>query len=381
MTGSKTHGPVASRVILGTLAAIVVPGSGHLLAGKVRMGLVLLGTMGAGVALAVVHLTHGIAALESHLGGFLFPVLLRGLVILHAFNVLDAYLWGIDPSTRHTFPARRQAVLLNLLLPGAGYLMARAWLRMGTGFALLVLIVIFARAGSHPYLDVIYVGMQAIMAVAVYHQMSQRLQIELDRSGRQAPLPPVQVGAGQVIVLLVMVATAGALGYLVYQALPATTSLTGKDIEIRPDPRGVKFVVPRLGFSMTATGPNWIGTPNPGSGFLFAAQHKQGASLMVGIQQIPNYVHRQRYLERVRQWMETKGLVHRRSLELTIGGRRAVQMRFSGQDETGPVNHWTVVVPSPAQKLAYLLIFRCTPAVCQRLLPQLEQTRDSFQLK
>jgi len=372
--------PPVGRVVVGTLAAAIVPGAGHLVAGKTRLGLVLLAAMAAGVTVAVLHLTRGVGLLESHLGGFLFPVLLRALIVLHAFSVLDAYVWGVDPRATRSFPARRQAVLLNLLVPGSGYLFARAWLRMGTGLALLVLVLVFARAGRHPYLDVIYVGMQAIMAIAVYHQMSMRLQAELDHKGRDAPRPLPRVGGGQVVAMLVCVAAAGAFCYVVYQALPGTTSLTVKDIDPpRRTSSGVELRVPRLGFSMIA-GSDWEVTSNPGEGYLFEAR-KGGAHLMVGVQEIPSFVRRERILDRVRKRMESQGLTHQRSLDLKLGGRPAVEMRFAGRDEGGPVDHWTVVVLSPSQKLAYLVRFYCRRSVCEKLQSELERTRDSFRLK
>jgi type IV secretory pathway TrbD component len=363
-------------VITNTLASFVVPGLGHILARKTATGALILLAFGAGLAVAILHLTQGLSPFESKLGGFLFPVLLRGLILLHVFAVFDAYVWGVDPKGDLSLPRRRQAVLLNLLVPGAGYLVARAWIRAATGLALLTLVLFFARSGSHPYLDLIFVGMQAIMTVAVYHQMGAAAQAELDKQSRPAPDLP-KVPAAQVILLLAATLAVFGFGYVLQRALPGVTYVTQKDIQVRPGEGGIRFAVPKLGLSMTAAGTDWVANATPTSGLLFEAQHKRGASLMVGLQPIPNFVRKERYLGRVREWMESKSLAFKRSIDLRLGGRDAVQMRFVGPKQT---DHWTVTVPAPEQKVAYLVMISCERSVCKSLLPELERTRDSFRL-
>lgn len=372
--------PNDRRVLTGTIAAALVPGAGHLVARKTLPGLLILGLVAAGIVVCALHLFRGLAPFESHLGGFVFPLLLRGLIVLYAFSVLDAYVWGVDPDGRHSLPRRRQAVVLNLLVPGAGYLVARAWIRAATGLALLALILFFARAGRHPYLDLIYIGVQLVMAVAVYHQMSVRAQQELDRQNRDAPVLP-RAPAAQVVVLLAITASVAGFGYVMQLALPGAGGVTAKDLQVRPTSRGVAFAVPRLGMSITARGSGWTGSLNPGQGFLFSAQHEEQANLRIGLQQLPNFVRRERYLARIRNSMGL-GLPHRKTKRIQIGGHEAVQMLFSGKSEGGAVtDRWAVTIPSPAQKVAYLLLIECRRDVCRKLLPVLESTRDSFRLE
>lgn len=370
--------PEPGRVIAATVAAAVFPGAGHLLLRRLPHAALLFVLTGAGLAAAVLHLTRGLGLFETHVGTFLFPVLLRGLLVLHAFAVLDAYLTAVD-TAQVSAPRKRQAVLLNLLVPGTGYLVAKAWVRAATGLALLVLVLFFARTGRHPYLDLIYIGMQAIMAVAVYHQMQVKAAKELEQQGR-LPTPLPKVPAAQVLVLVVMTAALAVFGYVLQQALPnrAVTGLTPADIETQASEDGIRFSVPRLGLSMTAAGPGW----NAGSRaarFLFSAEHERDANLRVGVQAIPPFVRTERYLGRVRRWMEQNGLVYQKSLDLKLGKKEAVQMRFATPQ--GTRDHWTITVPVPGQKLAYLVLLDCPRSRCHELLPQLERTRDSFRLE
>lgn len=370
---------IPNRVLAGTIAAALVPGAGHLLARKVVHGLLILAVTAAGAVVAALHLGRGLDLFESHLGGFLFPLMLRGVIILYGFSVLDAYCWGVDPDGTRSLPARRQAVALNLLVPGSGYLAARAWVRAATGLALLVLIVVFARAGRHPYLDLIYIGVQLVMAVAVYHQMSVKAQQELDRQNRDAPTLPKAPGA-QVVVLLAITAAVFGVGWVTQQALPGAGGLTPADLEVRPGGKGIVFSVPRLGMSVTAGGSDWTATANPGSGFLFSAEHKEGANLRIGLQQVPSFVRRDRYLDRIRGRMGM-GLDHVKTKDIELNGLGAVQMLFSGKGKGGArLDRFVITVPSPAQKLAYLMIIECHRDICQKLLPALEATRDSFKI-
>ena len=361
-----------------TLASMAAPGLGHLVARKPAIGALILVCFGAGLAVAVFHLTRGMAFFESSLGGFLFPVLLRGLVVLHLFAAFDAYVWALDPDGDLSLPRRRRAVLLNALAPGTGYLLARAWIRAATGLALLALVLVFARSGRHPYLDLIFMGMQAVMAVAVYHRLGSEAQARLDREGRGAPELPAAPGA-QIALLLLSTAALFAVGFVAHRALPGVHGVTSKDVKVLPDAAGIRLGVPTLGLSLVAAGDGWIANASPTSGLLFEARHRQGASLMLGLQPIPGFMRRERYLRRVRQWMEGKDLTFQRATELEIGGRKAVQMRFS--ENRSPMDHWTVTVPVAEQKVAYLLLIGCERKVCKELLPELERTRDSLRVK
>lgn len=154
--------PQPHEVIRWTLAAALLPGTGHLLRGERRTGGLMAATTLALIALAATQLTAGLSLFESSLGAFVFRAMLRGLALLYGFAALDIYLRATRPQDQGA-SLKRLAILLNLLVPGAGYLVVKAWIRTATGLALLTLILVFAHAGTHRYLDIIYIVMQAVM--------------------------------------------------------------------------------------------------------------------------------------------------------------------------------------------------------------------------
>lgn len=366
------------KVVRATLASAIVPGAGHLLLGRRKQGALIFVLTAALVAISIHHLAVGLAFFETDPGSLLFAVLLRAVAIIYAFAAVDTYLLGVDPELKVT-PRRRQAVLLNLLIPGVGYLLARAWLRAAVGLLVLGFVFYFATVRKHPYLDAIYVGMQLIMAGFVYHYM--RLEAARAAQGGdptaapQLPPPPrlPKVAAAQIVVLVALVAAVLACGVVVLESLPdgSATGLTEKDIqsEVRAD--GIHFKVPKLGLSMTAVGPGWrVSTQQ--TRFLFSVEHERGPTLMVGIQPIPPFVRSDRYIERVRRWMESNKLSLERRRDLEIDGMHAVQMHFSG-------DHWTVAIPRA--KVAFLVMLGCRYESCADAKAMREKTRDSLRLE
>jgi hypothetical protein len=359
-----------------TVAAALLPGAGHALCGRWDLAAAVFVSMAAGIAAAVVHLWLGIYRFETPLGAFLFTVLLRGLAILHAFSVIDAHGRAARPADQRGARVRL-AVALNLLVPGAGYLVARAWLRAATGFALLALILIFAKAGSHRFLDLIYVGLQLLMGAFAYHQTRGGGETEGAAPSRAAP--PADVPA-QVVALVVVVAAVVFCGTVVERVLPAAVTYgpLSKDLRLQKTKSGTLLTIPRLGLSLTASGPGWTLRDQKGA-FVFVADHPKGASLMLGVPPIPPFVKRSRCVPRIREWLEGQGLVHQKTLEVTLNGAPAVQMRFSGDFPSGPhIDHWAIAVPRKG--FAYLLMMYCARDRCSELAPLLEQSRDSFTL-
>jgi hypothetical protein len=359
--------------VAATLAGALVPGAGHLLLRRPQIGGIFFCLVAAGAAVAVWHLTSGLDLLETDLGSFLFGVMLRGAVILHAYSVLDVYLLAVD-TAKVASPRPRQAVLLNLLVPGTGYLLARAWLRTGVGLAVLVLILYFAKVRKHPYLDVVYVALQLIMSVAVYVQMTRGSR----EPGMEATAPPrprlPKVPAAQVIVLVVTVIALLGCGLVVQRSVPPSWmfgGITTKDIQSRKRPSGIAFSVPKLDLSITASGPGWRLSEGK-SRFLISAEHEKGATLMVGIQPIPPFVRTERYLTRVRSWMESNKLTLIRTRQLDLDGIEATQMEFSG-------DHWTIAIPR--KNFAYVMMLGCRYDSCQDSLAIREKTRDSFKAR
>lgn len=367
------------KVFKTTLAAALVPGLGHLLLGQARSAALLFTVTAAGILTAAWHMTAGLALFETSLGVFLFSVMLRGIAIIQAFAVLDVYLWSVDPAGRIAPPLRRRAVVLNMLVPGTGYLLARAWVRAATGLLLLVLVVYFAKAG-HPYLDLIYMLMQAIMGVAVYHQLRA---MEAGKGDRPAPLrdPLPEVQEAQIVVLVMAVAALVWAGYVMQRRLPHSglSGLTLSDIQVKPGPNSVRFAIPRLGLSMTAAGPGWQPSAPGKGGYLFQAAQQGDADMKVGVQQIPAFLPRDRFLRRVRRWVEDKGFIYKKSTELTLNGAPAVKMQFSGDFSYGRVDHWTVAVPR--DHIAFIVMLSCLQQTCSQMEPRLQQTLQSFKVR
>jgi hypothetical protein len=364
--------PSPARIFRLTLLAALLPGAGHaLLRRPVAAALLFAGILGT-VGLCAWHLLRGLAFFESPLGVFLFAALLRGAIAAQAFAVLDAYLRAnrSEPEAER----RRLAVLANLLVPGAGSLLLRSWLRALTGLALLSLVVIFARLGRHPYIDVIYVGLQLLSSAAVL--APQRVDGDGPRLS-PARSRPLQAPAGQIVILVAIVAAVVGFGIVTLRMLPsgALSGLSTRDVQARHSEAGIVFSIPRLGVKLTADGPGWK-VPDRRSEFILAAEHADGGNLMLGIQKIYPFERPGRVSDRLRLWLEAKGLVLRRSLELKVGGAPATQLRFSGDFGDHRIDHWAIAIPRDG--FAFVLMLQCERKRCDTLAPVLERTRDSF---
>lgn len=371
--------PAPLPALPATLASLLLPGLGQLLAGARLAGLLMLALFLAGAALAVAHLVHGLDLFESPLGAFLFRVLLRGLAVLQAFATIDAYGRSLAPGDRQG-KARRLAVALNLLVPGTGYLVGRAWLRAATGLAVLTLLLLFARGGRLPYLDVIFVGMQAVMGGLVYLQLRVAAEREAEARGELvAPARRTEAPAAQVVCLVAVVEAIILAGLVTDRSVPRSElrNLSREDIKTQSAAAGIKLEIPPLGLSLWARGRGWTLQSSPE--FLFQAQHHAGGRLMLGVQQIYPFERPRRMERRLRAWLEAKGLVHRRTMSLRLNGTPATQMRFSGDFEGGNhIDHWAIAVPRPGYAL--LLMLQCERARCAEVAPLLEQSRDSLAL-
>ena len=316
--------PQPQRALTATMAAVLVPGAGHLLVGPALLGAVLLALTAAGVAVGVLHLAKGLAIFESPLGAFFYRVILRAVVVFWAFGVIDAYLRAVAPADRGAARTRLGA-FLNILLPGTGYLLARAWLRVVTGLALVAVIIYFARLGRMAYLDVIFVGMQLVMGALAYLQLNllaerEREKERTERAARREPLREprrVDVPAAQIVCIVVALAAAGLGGFVVYRSLPVNVlrELTRSDLQIKPGPSGIQFAIPRLGLSLKAVGPGWSVLDGQGR-FLFDAEREAGGRLMLGVQQIYPFERRDRMQHRLLRSLESQGLSLQRTLEI-----------------------------------------------------------------
>lgn len=378
--------PRQQRVFRATLAGALLPGAGHFLLGRKRAGGVFFLAAAAALAMILLHALQGLVFFDAKLGSFLLGHLLRSAILLHAYSVLDAYLLGVDPDGGWAPRRRRLAVILNVLLPGLGYLYIGAWVRAVIGVALDVVFLYFAQATHHPYLDPIFVAMLAIMAVAVYRQVriqetsGGRDMMAAAERVRQAPTPaPEMVQSAQVVVLVVTVFTLVALG-LVVQARLLPSEITGLkegDISYEERGTGVDFKVRSLGLSMTAEGDGWSAAMET-DGSLFRAVHKGEAELKVGIQLIPAFMDTDRFLLKLQRVYEEIGYKHIKSKDLDLNGSAARQMFFTGKFTHSEQDFWIVTVPHG--RLAYVIGLKCRKASCPAVSQELERTRDSFSL-
>lgn len=371
--------PGAARV---TLGAALVPGAGHWLLGRRREAGGLFAIQALGLSAVLMHvLGPGLPPFETHLGSFLLAVLMRSLATLHAFSVIDAYFFAIDPLGEGAPPLRRRAAAANLILPGAGYLLARAWVRASVGLMLLVLFAYFAQAGTHPYLDPIFMAMQALMAATAYRQvrMLEQEQAQARLSpGEPLPLLPVlrQVQTGQVTALLVAVMALVFCGWVMERRLPpgAVTGLGEADIKAEQREDGVYFSVGPLGLTMKAVGPGWSLSPWQ-AGTLFQAVHGDEAMVRVGLQLMPAFTHPSRVAARLRQMSEAQGYVFQKSIDRDLNGQAAFQQRFAGRGD----DFWTIAVPR--DRYAVVMMLGCRTESCPALEAQLQQTVDSLRFK
>jgi hypothetical protein len=375
----STPDPAAHRALLATIAAALLPGAGHLILRQSLHGLLLLTASALGGAAAAGHLGWGLELFESPLGAFLFGVLLRALAILYAYSVIDVYFRAVSPAHADDEGARmRLAVLLNLLVPGVGYLITRAWLRAVTGLALLALVLFFAKAGTNRYIDIVFLVLQLIMAFAVLRQQTIEREKEAEQQARRPP--PIKAPVAQIVVLVTSVAAVLACGFIVEQAFPDGTiySLDLRDMKAESTKQGVRFSVARLGLSLLVPGERWTIGSRPR--YLFVAEQGDDAAVLLGVQAITPFTRQARFLRRVRQSFEKQGLVHQKTIELKLNGTRAWQMRFSGdfEKEGRHIDHWAIAVPRDG--FSYVMMMYCTRSRCEELAASLQQTVDSFTL-
>jgi hypothetical protein len=362
-------------VFRSTLLAALIPGAGHAALGMPLAAAALFLAFAGGATAAAWHLAAGLAPFESPLGGFLFPLLLRGLAVLHAFGVVDAY-YRASRSSGAAGDRKRLAVAANLLVPGGGYVLMRSWARAATGLALLALVLWFARQGRHAHIDVIYVGFQLLLGASI---LAPKRDAE---SAAAAPAPaaarPVPSQPAQVVILATMLVAVIACGYVTLRALPASQlhALRQGDIVTRPGKDGLELDVGKLGVKLLAAGPDWTRVDD--STLFFRARHKAGAQVMFTAQPCYPFERQGRVVRRMRVWLESKGLVYRRTLELPVGGAPATQLRFSGDFPDHRVDHWAIAIPQ--QGFAFVLMLQCERERCPELEPVLERTRDSLTL-
>jgi hypothetical protein len=367
-------------VMKATFASLALPGLGQILAGARLAGGVMAGVMLVGVGLIVAHLTRGLPWFESPLGAFLFRVLLRGCAILYAFAVVDAYGRTAAAADKQA-AERRWAAGLNLLVPGTGYLVSKAWLRALTGLAILALMIVFARAGRMTYLDVIFVGMQGVMAGLAYLQLRVAAERAAQEKGELlGPAGPPVAPAAQVTALVVAVAAVVFCGFVVERSIPEAVlrNLTTDDLKLSPaQDGGVQLKIPPLHLSLTAAGPGW--TAAAGRGALFSVEHRLGGELALHLQRAHPFERAERLQRRLRARLESEGLVLRRTDQVQLGSVSSTRLRFSGDFAGGrAVDRWEIIVPQKG--FAFLLTMQCERKKCEELAPILERSQNSFSL-
>ena len=212
------------RVLRATFGSALLPGLGQLTLAKLvpsqrAFGLAMIVLFAGGVAGAVMHLLSGLWLFESALGSFAFGVLLRSLVLIYLFGIVDAYFCALRPDDQDAV-LRRRAVGLNMLLPGAGYLLTRTWLRALMGLGVSAMVVFFAVARYHRFLDLVFVGLQLIMGAAMHQQ---RRIAEADERGTVEPPRPVldPVAPAQIFVLMAVLVGLGAVGWVIARRMPS----------------------------------------------------------------------------------------------------------------------------------------------------------------
>ncbi len=362
-----------------TLAAALLPGGGYLLLRRRAWAAAFAALELGGAALGVAHARVGLPFFETPQGEFFLAVILRGVAILHAFGVLDAYRLALDPQGLSAPPLKRRAVLLNVLLPGAGYLLARAWVRAATGLLLLTLVVFFAWY-AHPYLDIIFLAMQGVMGAAVFVQLqAQEAAREQEARGVGLTDPPAEVQEAQIVILVVLLAVFVWCGYVAQLRLPppGLQGLSLKDIQVQPGAEGIRYRVPPLGLQLLAAGPGWTAADHQ-AGYLFHAVHARDAFLAMGIQRVPVLLPEARLVQRVRAFVEHKGFKLIKTEARRPGGAPALLLRFSGELAEGPVEHAVLAVPHG--KVVYLLMLSCKAQSCASLAGQFERTLESFRV-
>jgi hypothetical protein len=273
---------------------------------------------------------------------------------------------------------RRSAVALNLLVPGSGYLVIRAWVRAATGLLVLGLLLAFAAVRYHRFIDIVFVATQLLMAAAVY----QQARIAAAAANVELPEPPLDpVGPAQVAALLTVVTALLAAGYVVHLRMPdySFANVVEDQVHIKPSAAGITVRIPALEeVSLTAVGDGWI-AEKPPADLLFSAQHERQATLQLGTELILPFLKPQRYVEHLRRRMVAGGYSHEKTKALRVGGIPAFQLWFSrplGANQR--LDQWIVALPRG--HYAFLLLIQCNRVRCREILPVLEGSRDSFKL-
>lgn len=371
-----------AQVMRATLAAALVPGAGHLLLGQTVLAPLLFAALAGGAAVVAVHLTAELSFFYGHPGSFIFGVLLRALALLHAFSVLDVYLRGVDPGGTISPPRRRWAVLLNMLLPGAGYIYVRAWLGAVSGLALVAL---FLWRSTMPYLDFVYIFLQLALGLAVYRR------VRMEEAGPErdpgAPMlagdPLPAVGTGQIVLLVASVmATLCICGVVLLRMPVSQLSLTQASARVKPQHDRIELEVPPIGLTMHLMGAGWTRVTKQ-RGKLFLAEHrgeKLDGRLYVDLRPMPLFMSRDHYLKHhLPAELHAQGVGHYTEERLTVGGASATQFRFSGAIGSEKRTYFLVVLPG--DRYACMLTFYCAAAACPQLWPLLKKTRDSLKVE
>lgn len=386
MSTAQDHnhpGPLPDgMVIKATVAAALIPGAGHLLLKRPALAALLFVFQGACATAAVVHLTQELAFFYADPGSFLFGVLLRSMAVVYAFSVIDAYIRAVDPAGSISPPKRRWAVLLNLLVPGAGYIYIRAWIGAVGGLALVTL---FLWRSTIPYLDLVFILLQGVLALVVYRRV--RLQeVGPDHEPGEPmmagdPLP--QVGAGQIVALVTsVVATVVFCGVVLLRLPVPQLGLTFTSARVKPTHDRIKLAVPDLGLTMDVMGAGWSHVAKK-PGKLFWAEHrgeKVDARLYLNVRPIPVFMSREYYLSHhLPDELHDQGIGHYSVEELRVGGARATQFRFTGF--IGSEKRTFFVVVLPGSRYACMLTFYCAEEACADVWPLLRRSRDSLKVE
>jgi hypothetical protein len=364
------------KVVSATVASAVLPGVGQILLGRRRLGAAILALTAVLVALGGYHLAVGLGFFETKLGSFLFGVMLRAVATLYAFAAIDTYLTGVDP-TGKVDPTRRRAAVLNLLVPGSGYLLAKAWLRAATGLLVLGCVVYFARFGR-PYLDAIYVAMQLLMGGFVYQQVrlaaAKAAQGDDPYTRPKLSPPPVlpKVVAAQIVVLVVVVAAVFGSGMVVLEALPVHGQVSGLEAStsLQKVAGGIRMEVKKLGLTMTIAGSDWSVSQDPKE-FLFEATHGSGATINLRVGSLPPFVRTDRFHDGVRRRIERNNLEHIKTRQVKLGALEGTRMTFSRDHG---------VVAARRGRVGVIVIFGCKYGNCAEVAALRQRTLRSVKL-
>ena len=371
-----------SAVIRATVAAALLPGAGHLLLKRPAMAALFFLAQVAGVSVAALHLTRELAFFHADPGSFLFGVLLRAMAVLHAFSVIDAYINAVDPGGTISPPRRRRAVLLNVLVPGAGYVYIRAWIGAVGGLALVTLLL---WRSTIPYLDLVFILLQVVLGFVVY----RRVRI-LEAGPNHDPGEPLmaddplpQVSAAQIVALVTSVVAAVVFCGVVLLRMPVPQlGLTHTSAGVKPGHDRIKVAVPPLGLTMDVMGAGWNHVAKK-PGKLFLAEHhgeKVDARLYLALRPIPPFMGREYYLKHhLPDELHARGVDHYTVEQLRVGGALATQFSFRAIIGTEKRTFFVVVLPG--SRYACMLTFYCAEEACAEVWPLLRRSRDSLKVE